>query len=253
MVVTSATRYAALFTVLTLTAWLLSGCLYQSEIQRQANNPAAVREEIYRVQGAVDAFQKDRAVLPIKNSDMTTPIYQKYVVDLRKLVQLQYLSSIPKNAYESGGSYYYVLIDAETDPQVKLMDLVAFQTAADVERSAAEYASKNGGKLPLGTKVAEGFYAVDFKALKQEPKQIRSMYSNQYLPLLLHESGKVGIDYGLDIMGAIQRGGEASPKAGTDLRELLVQDSFFVPVRSFPYVWQDEQPVPVIGGEQIVP
>lgn len=253
MVVTSATRVAALFTVLTMIAWLLGGCMYQSEIQRQANSPAAIREEIYRVQGAVDAFRKDRAVLPIKNSDMATPLYQKYIVDLRKLVQLQYLSGIPKNAFENGGSYYYVLVDADTEPKVKLMDLVAFQAAADIERSAAEYARKNGGKLPLGTKVAEGFYAVDFKALKQEPKQIRSVYSNQFLPLLIHESGKIGIDYGLDIMGAIQRSGEASPKTGTDLRHLLVEDSFFVPVQSFPYVWQNEQPVPVLGGENIIP
>lgn len=249
----SAARCAGLLAVLTVTAWLLSGCLYQSELQRQANGPAAIREEIYRVQVAVDAFRKDRSLLPIKNSDMTTPLYQKYIIDLHRLVQLQYLSSIPKNAYESGGSYYYVLINPETEPQVKLMDLVAFQTAADVERSAADFAMKNDGKLPLGTKVAEGFYAVDFKVMKQKPQQIRSMYSNQYLPLLLHESGKAGIDYGLEIMGAIQRSGETSPMPGEDLRYLLVEDSFFVPVQSFPYVWQNEQPVPVLGGGRIVP
>lgn len=245
-------RNIALWTVLSVIALLMSGCMYRSEMNSHASNPAVIREEINRVQGAVDAFRKDRSVPPIKNSDQTTPLYEKYVIDLRKLAGVQYLSTVPQNAFENGGNYYYVLVDADTEPKVKLMDLVAFQAASDLERSVARYAQENGGRLPLGTEVSDGFYAVDFKALDEEPVQIRSMYSNHYLPFLLHESGTVGIDYGLDIMSAIQTKGITSPKPDEDLRKILVEDSFFVPVRSFPYVWRDEQPVMIFGDDKIV-
>ncbi|WP_199614965.1 DUF3939 domain-containing protein [Paenibacillus alkalitolerans] len=241
--VTLLRRFGRQILLLFMIPMLLSGCMYQTELERQTANPAVVREEIGRVQGAVDEYVKNRKLPPIKNSDESTPIYEKYIIDLRKLVESKYLSGIPKNAFESGGNYYYVLVDVETEPKVKLMDLVAFQTAADLERTVAEYARANGGKLPLGARLSDGFHAVDFKALDMDAIQVRSMYSNNYLPFVLQESGRIAIDYGMEVMGALQKQGIDSPDPKMDLREVLVSGSHFVPVRSFPYVWRDGQPV----------
>jgi hypothetical protein len=229
--------------VLLLPAILLSGCMYRAQMESRAENPAYLREEIARVQGAVDEYRKQRTVLPIKNSDEATPIYEKYKVDLKKLANLHLLSSIPQNAFENGGNYYYVLVNPEEAPEVKLMDIAAIQTAADLERKLHDYATDNGGKPPFGAKLAEEFYAIDYQALNLKPVQFKSLYSGNYLPLVLHASGRTAIDYSLDIMKALENQGISSPDPSWDLREALVSDSFFVPVHSYPYLWRDGQPV----------
>ena len=75
------------------------------------------------VQTAIKQFQEDQGgILPIKTLDQTTPIYQKYPIDFKRLVP-EYMAEPPGNAYESGGVFQYVIIDAESNPTVKIVDL----------------------------------------------------------------------------------------------------------------------------------
>ena len=62
------------------------------------------------VQTAINQFQEDNdGILPIKNSDETTPIYQKYVIDFKRIVP-EYMAEPPSNAFESGGVFQYVIV-----------------------------------------------------------------------------------------------------------------------------------------------
>jgi hypothetical protein len=227
--------------MLLLLILLGTGCMYRGEIERQQANPAFVREELSRVSSAVEQYYKARSVYPIKNSELDTPLYEKYIIDLHRLVQAQMLSAIPQNAFETGGSYYYLLLHPETEPSVRLMDIEAVQQTADIQKAVGDYALANGGRLPLGAEIGSGFFAIDYKALGRKPLQIQSGYSNQYLPLLLHSSGEIVIDYSLDIMKAVQEIGR-EPKDGEDAREILAEASPFAPVRSYPYLWENGEP-----------
>ncbi|MCI3920276.1 hypothetical protein MO973_08520 [Paenibacillus sp. TRM 82003] len=221
---------------------LLTGCMYRGEIERQQSNPAFVREEIARVDAAVERYYEARGVYPIKNSDEATPVYEKYTLDLNRLVQSGMLSSIPANAFDAGGRYYYLLIHPETDPVVMLLDLTWVQDTAELQKAVRAYAAASGGSLPVGTETAPGFYALDYDALKRKPLRLQSPYSNQYLPLLLHRSGDLLIDYSLDLVEASKEAGVAVSE-GEDARELLVAASPLAPFRSYPYVWTNGEPV----------
>ena len=60
----------------------------------------------------IKQFQEDQGgILPIKTLDQTTPIYHKYPIDFKRLVP-EYMAEPPGNAYESGGVFQYVIIDA---------------------------------------------------------------------------------------------------------------------------------------------
>ncbi len=223
---------------------ILSGCMYRGEIERKQSNPAFIAEEIDRVSSAVERYYKARGVYPIKNADASTSVYEKYVIDLNRLVQTQMLSSIPANAFEAGGHYYYLLVHPETDPVVMLMDLSAVQQLADLEKDIARFREKNGGGLPTETETAPGFFAIDYDVLGRKAPEIRSPFTNRILPVLLHESGDALIDYGLDIMEASRRSEDPSAVAeGDDAREWLAKESPLAPVFSYPYAWKNGEPI----------
>ena len=58
----------------------------------------------------------------LKQVNMETDIYIKYPIEFSKIVPA-YTEKIPSNAYEKGGIFQYVLMDVETNPTVKLVDL----------------------------------------------------------------------------------------------------------------------------------
>jgi hypothetical protein len=239
MVVRQWPRLAALL----LALGMLSGCMYRGEIERNQANPAFVAEEIDRVSSAVERYHEARGVYPIKNADASTSVYEKYVIDLKRLVQSQMLSSIPANAFEAGGHYYYLLVHPETEPVVMLMDLSAVQVVADLQKDVDAYRDETGG-LPTGAEAAQGFFAVDYDALGRKAPDLRSPFTNGILPVLLHESGDLLIDYGLDIMEASRRADDPSAvREGDDAREWLAQASPLAPVQSYPYVWTNGEPV----------
>ncbi|UKS31148.1 hypothetical protein LOZ80_17360 [Paenibacillus sp. HWE-109] len=224
---------------------LLSGCAYPKELRKEnLTNPA---EFITVVQQAIDQFHEKTGVLPIKNSDMTTPLYEKYVIDFAKLQKSNLLSAVPANAFESGGIFIYVLVDVETKPIVKLMDLSAYQSVEDVQKKINDYKVKHDGNLPQGIAINEAFEYVDFDKLGAKTPDIKSVYNRKNLIsyIVNKQTGDVSIDYGMDIMQVIQSGSLAgSLKADQDLRDLLVSKTLFVPIRSTAYLWQKDQPMP---------
>lgn len=224
---------------------LLSGCAYRDEQRRQKQaNPL---EFISVVQGAVDLYQQNTGVLPIKNSTMNTPIYEKYAIDFGKLQKSNHLSVIPSNAYESGGIYIYVLVHAETKHEVKLMDLMVLQAVNEIQNQVDTYVQMKQ-QLPIGIEISDDFAYLDFKALGTSLPAIQSLYNPQlFLNFMIQKStGHVAIDYAPDISLLIQKQNLANElKTDEDLRERLIKDSVFVPVSSFPYRWENNQPIPI--------
>jgi len=216
--------------VLGLMSMLLSGCLYPAEGKIKGQRPA--KDSILNVQMIIEQYQKDTEVLPIFNSGPDTPKYEKYMVDFDMLLYKDYLSDIPVTAFEKGGSYYYLIVNEETKPTIKLMNLVQFQKMNDIQTEMNRYRDQNGGKLPVGEMLYPGFSQIDYSKLSVKEPGIQSVFSGQTLLTMVDESGKVYIDYGIDIAQALAKGEEKEVTADKDLRELLVDQSDFVPVKS---------------------
>jgi hypothetical protein len=219
---------------------LLSGCVYGNEIKRQ-NAPAA-GEYISIVQSAVDQYIKRNGVPPIQNKEENTPIYEKYLVDFTKLRNYNMISTVPANSFENGGTAIYVLVNIEIKPQVKLMDLPSYQQMVELQRKVDAFIKKNK-TIPKGEAVAEHFYrlAADMLSLKKTP--IQSPYSRLPLEIVIHDSGRIAIDYTPEIMKAINKSGvKQSDDPKIDLRAVLVEQAYFVPAWSYPYHWKDNQP-----------
>lgn len=221
-----------------------SGCMYPNEMRKE--NQVATGEYVVVVQNGIDQYHAKTGVLPIKNSEETTPIYEKYPIDFKKMKERGVLSNVPSNAFENGGSAIYVLVDAETKPTVKMMDLTAFQQTVEVQKLVDQYRSGNYGKLPQGESVAPSFYRIDFAKMNKKPVQVQSMYTrNVMLPFIMNDAGQVSIDYTEEMMRLIDKKSlQGSLNASQDLRELLVKDSFFVPARSVAYHWINGIPTP---------
>jgi hypothetical protein len=223
----------------------LSGCMYPQEMRKE--NQVASGEFIVVVQNAVEQYHAKTGVLPIKNSTESTPLYEKYPVDFKKLKERAFISNVPANAFENGGTAIYVLVDPETKPTVKMMDLISYQQSVEVQKLVDEYKAKNAGKLPKGEEVAPSFNRVDFAAMNKKPVQAQSMYTRQVsLPFIMDESGQVSIDYSEELMRLIDKKAlQTSLDAKQDLRELLVKESFYVPARTVAYQWSNGRPAPV--------
>lgn len=231
-----------------LALWILSlgGCMYPGDEQQQQGS--GYRESVKRVQAAVDDYQEQTGLLPMLTSDETVPRYEKFVVDLHKLNQEGYLDEIPSAAFEKGGSVYFLIQDEENDPKVKLMDLVTVQKVNDVQRKVNLYKSAHGGKLPAGEELYPGLTKVDAKLAGTEALKLSSVYSGQPLDFLMDRDGNVYADYSADIASAIGKNGH-EPEAGRDLRGELEEASYYVPVKSLPYLWMDSRPVPQVQGQ----
>ncbi|MBN2984322.1 MULTISPECIES: hypothetical protein [Cohnella] len=232
-------RRAAACGLAALVLLSLGGCLYPDD--HTPGGSASAREAVNAVQDAVDRYQASTGLLPIVTADETVPIYEKYKVDLAKLQRMDYLGSIPRVAFENGGKDQFLLIDEETDPTVKLLDLTVYQSASDVQKKVDEYVSKRGGEVPLGEQLYPGFYVLDFAKLGTGEPDIRSMFSGQSLAFLTDEQGTVYLDYGADIATAAAKS-ETDPGTYDDLRRLLAEASYYVPVKSPVYKWVEGAP-----------
>jgi hypothetical protein len=218
---------------------LLSGCLYPQEMRKE--NQFTASESLLIVQNAIDKYKEATGVLPIKNSEMDTPIYEKYVIDMKKLTN-GYLGQVPGVGYESGGTALFVLINVEQKPEVKLLDITVQQQAADIQRAVTDYVRANKGVVPKGEPVGEDVYRLDFSKLGKKAVQAKSTYSRTYLSYLVSVNGTVAIDYAADIMQAMERKGMKSADPQLDLRTLLAADSPYVPAKSLPYYWAGGEP-----------
>ncbi|MDQ0169067.1 hypothetical protein [Paenibacillus tundrae] len=232
----------ALFLFL-LFAFVGSGCMYQS--QSGADPKVAYRESVSRIQLAVEAFQQDQGILPILNAGEETPKFEKFRVDLAKLKQQGYIDEIPVTAFENGGSAYFLIQNEEVKPTVKVMDLQTVQKVNDVQRMVNQYKSVHNGKLPVGEELYPGLHGVDLKeaAVAGAPEvTLKSVYSGQELPFMVDEAGNVYVDYAFDIMQAVEKS-EESPTETMDVRDYLLEHSYFVPVKSVTYAWESNAPV----------
>ncbi len=109
---------------------MLVGCMYPRENMKR--NEVPYEDQLQMVQKAVDTYkEQNNGLLPIKTRDMNTPLYQKYPIDFQKIAP-RYIPEAPGNAYESGGVYQYVLVDVETNPMVKLIDVRMAEKIRDI-------------------------------------------------------------------------------------------------------------------------
>lgn len=224
-------------TILVLTSLLLTGCMYPSE--KLAENQIPYTDQIQAVQQAVNTFKEDNGgILPIKTREAVTPIYQKYPIDFKKIAP-KYLAEPPGNAFESGGIFQYVLVDVETNPTVKLLDLRMADTIRDIKLRI-----KSSGYPPYKEQLADNVYTIDFNELgyKQEPYAI-SPFSNQNLPFVVTTDAEVYVDYRQDLYQQLKET-DMQVKTGEDIRSILVEDSMFVPAYSLPYtIDENNEPV----------
>lgn len=226
--------------ILMLLPALLTGCLYPGENTQE--NKVSYRESVKRIQSAVDDFYQEQGILPIITAGSEVPRYEKYRVDLDQLKNRGYIDQIPNTAFEKGGSGYFLIIHEETEPTVKVMDLTTTQKVNDVQRAVNLYKMSHNDELPAGEALYPGYTAVDLSQTDAKSVKLNSVYSGQEMTFIMDENGTVYADYAFDIMQAIQKNG-TDPKEGEDLRRYLEQESYYVPVKSVPYTWQDGQPV----------
>jgi adenine-specific DNA methylase len=222
-----------------LILFTLSGCLYPEE--RKTQNRMPYQDQITAVQTAVENFQKDTGVLPIKTKEADTDIYQKYLIDFNKLVP-KYMQEPPGNSFEKGGTFQYVLINVETKPTVKLADLVLTDKVQDVQVALNIYMAKH--QYPPFKKIeAQGRYTLDYKKLgfKEDPF-VKSPFTGKKLPLMVNGDAKIFIDYRRDLNPAIESYKDELDKH-EDIRHLLAEHSFFVPIYSVPYQAENNKPV----------
>ena len=235
-------RRSAVLLVMLMLTLMTTGCLYPDE----KNEAKAInyRDSVSRIQAAVDAYQADKGLLPILNANEDTPRYEKFRIDLSKLEQNGYLDEIPSTAFEKGGNAYFLILDEELKPTVKVLDLITMQKVTDVQRAVDRYKISNKGALPSINEIYPGLFEVDLKKAGVTNSSLKSVYSGQEVAFLMDKQGKVYVDYAFDIMQLIDKE-KIQPQPDEDLRVYLEQSSYYVPVKSLPYQWKDGSPVAV--------
>jgi hypothetical protein len=199
-------------------------------VQELTQNQVPYKDQIQSVQTAVESFQKDNGgILPIKTTKANTDLYEKYLVDFKKLAP-RYLVEPPGNAFESGGVFQYVIIDAETKPVVKIFDLRIADTIQEIKMRITA-----NGYPPFKKRLAYDVYSLDFKKLGYEkPPYAVSPFTGHHLPFVITGSTDVYVDYRSDLAQILKQK-KITVKAGEDIRPILTKDSMFVPAYSLPY------------------
>lgn len=229
-------RKWSLFFMLALTTVLLSGCLFPEE--EKVENKVPDDLQLASVQKAVEEFQLDTGVLPIKTRDMDTDMFIKYPIDFEKLVP-KYIANPPANSYEKGGLFQYIIWDPEVKPTVKLVDLRTPETIRELKISFM------GTYYPMfKEQIADYVYSIDYDKLGyKEDLTVPSPYSTNLLPLVVTTEGDIYIDYSVELNNFIKEN-NLTPKPGEDIRMLLVDAYPVVPAYSLPYtVNENNEPI----------
>ncbi|HAQ08751.1 MAG TPA: hypothetical protein DCR24_15040 [Bacillus bacterium] len=216
----------------------LSGCMYPEGNLTQ--NQVPYKNQLDSVQSAVDQYKEaNGGLLPIKTKDAETPIFQKYPINFQKIVP-EFLAEPPGNAFENGGIFQYVLVDAETNPTVKLLDLRMAETIREIKMRI-----KASGYPPFKEKIADNIYTIDFKKIgyKEEPVAV-SPFTNQNLHFIVSSDAEIYIDYRSDLYKALKSESHDFEE-GEDIRHILVNDSLFVPAYSLPYTIDQDTREPI--------
>ncbi|ENH97346.1 hypothetical protein J416_05008 [Gracilibacillus halophilus YIM-C55.5] len=221
---------------------LLSGCMYPEENLQK--NQLSNDRQLQMVQQAIDQYVKDEnGLVPIHTKESDTPLYQKYVIDFQKLKQGNYLQSIPATAFENGGAYQYVLINPETNPTVKVIDIRVVDQLRPIQQQLTIYRDEHIYP-PFGKEVAEGIYKLNREELgvSQEDLQINSPYSDHRLPVYINADGELIIDYRMDLYSLLEEV-DHDLQLGDDIRSLLTKHHPVVPAYSVPYTIENDEPV----------
>ncbi|MFS0863547.1 hypothetical protein [Fredinandcohnia sp. 179-A 10B2 NHS] len=218
--------------VLFLSTLMLSGCLYPNDQLKQ--NQVPYQDQIASVQSAINQYKQDNnGLLPIKNRDMETPIYQKYPIDFNKITP-RYLAEPPGNAYESGGVFIYVLVDVETNPTVKLLDLRISEKISELTLRVEMYRSSNGYP-PFKDQINTDVFTLDYSKLGlKEEQYVVSPFTGNNLPLVISNTNEIFVDYRMDLYDYLSKYTNTY-NMGDDIRNILVENSMFVPTNSLPY------------------
>ncbi|MBP1942132.1 hypothetical protein J2Z26_001875 [Bacillus luteolus] len=181
--------------------------------------------------------------MPIKTRDMNTPIYQKYPIDFNKLIP-KYTQDAPGTSFENGGVYLYVLVDVETEPKVKLIDLKITETIRELHFRLDNYRRINGYP-PFKEVLATNVFSLDYEKLgyKEEPYVV-SPFTGNNLTFVINQDIDIFVDYRPDLYLALQKE-DHSYQEGDDIRDLLVENSMFVPAHSLPYTIDTEKKEPI--------
>lgn len=211
-----------------LMAMLLTGCMYPE--QNLAKNQIPYKDQLQSVQNAVDEFRKENGgILPIQTKVSDTPEYQTYSLDFKKLIP-KYMAEPPGTAFENGGVFEYVIVNAETRPTVKLFDLRIAETIQELKLRM-----KANRYPPFKQRLAYNVYSLDFKKLGYDkPPYAVSPFSHKHLPFVITGDAQVCVDYRPDLYVALKRDKHVY-KSGEDIRSLLVDHSMFAPAYSLPY------------------
>lgn len=232
-------RIGSLLSMIMLLMLVTTGCLYPEE---NSSSRVSYRESVNRIQLAVDDYQKENGVLPILNAEQDAPQYEKFRVDLEKLKNSGYMDEIPTTAFEMGGSAYFLIQNEEVDPTIKVMDLVTVQKVNDVQQAVDKYKRGHGNEQPTGVEVYPNVFTVDLKKAGVSSTKLSSVYSNEDVSFIMDPDGQVYVDYAYDIMQAIDQS-DQKPQDNEDLRVYLLNNSYYVPVKSLPYTWINGAPV----------
>ena len=235
-------KTARMLLVLLVVPMFLTGCLYPQD--KKLQNQAPYQDQLQAVQRAVEEFQKDKGgILPIVTKDAETPIYQKYVIDFKRIAP-RYMAEPPANSFEAGGVFQYVLVHAEDDPAVKLLDVRMAQKIQDAALRVRAYREEHNYP-PYKEVLAKGVYTIDYEKMGlDEPLVVTSPYSQKDLHLIMNQDGQLFVDYTPDLIEALGKGTEGYGE-GDDIRELLVEQTDFVPAFSLPYTIENGTNKPI--------
>src|SRR5690625_937881 len=79
-------------------------------------NKVSNEEQLELVQTAVYKYREDSdELVPIKTKSAETDLFEKYLIYFNYLKEKNMITSIPGNAFESGGIYQYTLITPDED------------------------------------------------------------------------------------------------------------------------------------------
>ncbi|MFS0656516.1 hypothetical protein [Bacillus sp. 179-C3.3 HS] len=218
--------------VMLLTLILLTGCLYPEN--RKVENRVPYEEQLQSVQAAIGDFQKaTNGLLPIETKEADTPIYQKYVIDFKRLSP-RYLHDVPSTSFEGGGEYIYVLTDVENNPTVKLIDVKMTQTISELRLRIKIYQDEHTYP-PYGKVVSKDLYTLNEKKLGlKTPPVVTSPVTGNSLPLLISSNGEIYVDYRSDFTHILEKM-KQKPKTGENIQDVYWRETPFVPAYSVPY------------------
>lgn len=206
-----------------LALFVLTGCMYPDDERAGSNIPPET--DIDNVQSAVENFrEKEGGILPIKTTEDSVE-YLKYPVEFTRIVP-EYLSEIPVTAYENGGNFQYVILDAEDNPTVKIADLAIIEEL----RSLSLRINGMGEHVELGEQIGPNVYQLDLEHYNlAENPTVTSPYTGRELNVYYSGGEEFVVDYRDDLNLMIENEG-LEFETGEDIREVLYELTPIVPI-----------------------